>query len=113
MRYLLLLHIDPSGWPELTSDDQARGLEAYAAYNRALAGAGALVSTGPLTAAATQIRTIGGKVVLTDGPYAETKEQLAGYYLIEAPDHAAAIAWARQCPAAAHGTVEVREVAGD
>jgi hypothetical protein len=114
MRYLMLLHVDESGWTRLTPEEQARGMAAYQAYNQTLSAAGALVSTGRLgpSSASMQIRTVGGKVVVLDGPYAETKEQVGGYYLIEAPDRAAALAWAEQCPAAGHGTVEVRELAG-
>ena len=114
MRYLLMLHVDESGWPKLPAPEQAQAMERYAAYNQTLAGAGVLVATGRLTpsAASTQIRTVGGKVVAMDGPYAETKEQVGGFYLIEAPDHGAALDWARQCPAAGHGAVEGREVAG-
>jgi hypothetical protein len=112
MRYLLLLHVDESGWTRLSPAEQADGMAAYGAYNAALGAAGALVSTGRLapSAAAVGIRTIGGRPVTMDGPFAETKEQVGGYYLIDAPDLAAALDWARQCPAAGHGTVEVRQV---
>ena len=112
MRYLLLLHVDETGWTRLTADEQAAGMAAYAGYNEALSAAGALVSAGRLapSAGATGIRTIGGKPVTMDGPFAETKEQVAGYYLIEAPDLDAALDWARRCPASGHGTVEVRQV---
>jgi hypothetical protein len=112
MRYLMLLHVDENGWSQLTPDQQAAGMAAYGAFNDALGKAGALVATGRLTptARSTQIRTLGGRVVTTDGPYAETKEQIGGFYLIEAADGAAALDWARRCPAAGHGAVEVREV---
>ena len=112
MRYLLLLHVDESGWSRLTPAEQAEGMAAYGAFNDALAAAGALVSTGRLaqSAATLSIRTIGGQPVTMDGPFAETKEQIAGYYLIETPDQAAALNWASRCPAAGHGTVELREV---
>ena len=112
MRYLLLLHVEESGWARLTPAEQAAGMATYADYNAALCAAGALVSVGRLapSAGALAIRTIGGKPVTMDGPFAETKEQIGGYYLIEAPDLDAALAWARRCPAADHGTVEVREV---
>ena len=112
MRYLFLLHVDEGGWTELTEPKQAEGMAAYALYNEALGAAGALVSTGRLapSGGALSIRTIGGRPVTMDGPFAETKEQIAGYYLIEAPDEAAALDWARRCPAAGHGTVEVRQV---
>ncbi len=112
MRYLLLLHVDERAWPNLSPAQQADGMAAYAAYTDALGAAGALVSTGRLapSAGAMSIRTIGGKPVTMDGPFAETKEQVGGYYLIEAPNLEAALEWARRCPAAGHGTVEVRQV---
>ena len=112
MRYLLLLHIDENGWTRLTPDQQAEGMAAYGAYNDALGRAGALVSSGRLapSANALAIRTIGGKPVTMDGPFAETKEQIGGYYLIEVADASAAADWASRCPAAGHGTVEVRQV---
>ena len=112
MQYLLLLHVDEREWPKLTPARQAEGMAAYGAYTDALGAAGALVASGRLasSAGAMSIRTIGGKPVTMDGPFAETKEQVAGYYLIEAPDLQAAMDWARRCPAAQHGTVEVRQV---
>jgi len=112
MRYLLLLHVEESVWPKLTPDEQAEGMAAYAAYKDALGAAGALISSGRLapSASALAVRTIGGKPVTMDGPFAETKEQIAGYYLIEAPDHAAALDWAQRCPAAGYGAVEARQV---
>ena len=112
MRYLLLLHVEESGWGRLTPAQQTEGMAAYGAYNDALERAGALVSAGRLapSAAAVGIRTVGGRPVTMDGPFAETKEQVGGFYLIEAPDRAAALGWAERCPAAGHGTVEVRQV---
>jgi hypothetical protein len=112
MRYLMLLHVDEGGWSKLTPAEQAGGMAAYAAFNAALEEAGAFVSTGRLapSAGALSIRTVGGKPVAMDGPFAETKEQVGGYYLIEAESLAAAQAWAGRCPAAGHGTVELRQV---
>jgi len=113
MRYLLLLHVDESGWPRLTPAEQSSAMAAYGAFGEALSGSGAMVASGRLTpsAAATSIRTVGGKTVVMDGPFAETKEQVGGFYLIEAASREAALDWAGRCPAATHGTVEVREVA--
>ncbi|HWF77743.1 MAG TPA: YciI family protein [Caulobacteraceae bacterium] len=111
MRYLLLLHVEEGGWAKLTPAEQAEGMASYIRYNEALAAAGALVSTGRLApSGALAVRTIGGRLVTMDGPFAETKEQIGGYYLIEAPDQEAALDWARRCPAAGHGAVEVRQV---
>jgi hypothetical protein len=113
MRYLLLLHVDESGWSGLTPDEQSTAMTDYAAFGQALQGSGGLVANGRLTpsTAATSIRTVGGNPVTMDGPFAETKEQVAGFYLIEAASRDAALDWARRCPAAMYGTVEVREVA--
>ena len=56
------------------------------------------------------MRAAGGKPQVLDGPYAETKEQLGGYFIVDVPDLDAAISWAARCPAASHGVVEVRPV---
>jgi hypothetical protein len=112
MRYLLLLHVEEGGWERLTPAQQSQGIAAYDAYTEALGKAGALVATGRLapSAGAMAIRTIGGAPVTMDGPFAETKEQIGGFYLIEALDASAAAEWARRCPAVRHGSVEVRQV---
>lgn len=62
------------------------------------------------TQSATAVRTADGKTNVLDGPYADTKEQLAGFYMIEAEDADAAIAWAARCPGASAGTIEVRPI---
>jgi hypothetical protein len=59
---------------------------------------------------ATTVRVREGKTELLNGPYAETREQLGGYYLIDVPDLDAALAWAARCPGASHGAMEVRPV---
>jgi hypothetical protein len=112
MRYLLLLHVDEGGWPRLSQAEQAQAMAAYGAFGQALEAEGALLANGRLgpSVAGASIRTVGGQPVTMDGPYAETKEQLGGFYLIEAPTRDAALAWAARCPAVGYGTVEVREV---
>ena len=114
MRYLMLLHVDEAGFGRLTPAEQAEGIAAYAAFNEALTKSGALVDSGRLasSAGAKLVRTKGGRPVVTDGPFAETKEQVGGYFLIEAADEAAALDWAARCPAAGHGAVEVRALFG-
>ena len=62
------------------------------------------------TSEATTVRVKGGKTEVLDGPYADTKEQLGGYYLIDVPDLDAALSWAARCPTAANGTIEVRAI---
>jgi hypothetical protein len=85
---------------------------AYQAYTEALKNAGVYKGSNRLqpTAAATTVRLADGKPQVLDGPYIDSKEQLGGYYLIEAPDLDAAISWAARCPGASHGTVEVRPI---
>jgi hypothetical protein len=110
MQYLLMLYVDEAGWPKLTPAEQEQGMAAYVAYTEALTKAGALASTGRLQAstAATTVRVANGKPQVLDGPYADTKEQFGGYYIIDVADLDAAISWAARCPAAGHGVVEVR-----
>ena len=85
---------------------------AYAAYTEAMQKAGVMVGGDRLrpTSSATTVRIADGKTQVLDGPYAETKEQLGGYYIIDVPDLDAAISWAARCPGASHGAVEVRPI---
>ena len=110
MQYLLLLHIDEAAWPTMTEAEKAQGFAAYTAYTEALRAADALKASGRLqpSSAATTVRLADGKPQVLDGPFADSKEQLGGYYLIEAPDLDGALSWAARCPTASHGTVEVR-----
>ncbi len=112
MQYLLTLYIQESGWGQMTPEQQQQGSAAYAAYTEALKSAGALVNANRLkpSSTATTLRTTNGKTQVLDGPFVESKEQLAGYYLIEAPDLDAAMQWAGRCPAVQHGVVEVRAI---
>ncbi|MFO1068075.1 MAG: YciI family protein [Geminicoccaceae bacterium] len=112
MEYLLLIYGDEKARGSLTPAETGQMYAAYGAYTQALIDAGALRGGNELkpTSAATSVRLVGGKPQVLDGPYAETKEQLGGYYLIDVPDLDAAIAWAARCPGAQHGTMEVRPV---
>ena len=112
MQYLLLLYADESAWDSLSPEEQETGIAAYYAYTEALNEAGAMVGSNRLQPAgsATRVKVTDGKQQVLDGPYADSKEQLGGYYLIEAPDLDAALDWAARCPGAHHGTVEVRPV---
>ena len=113
MQYLLLLHVDESGWGHLSPEQQQQGMAAYAAYADALHQAGAFKGSNRLepSSKGSNVRLAGGKPRVTDGPFAETKEQIGGYFLIDVPDQAAAVSWASRCPAASHGVVEVRAIA--
>jgi hypothetical protein len=112
MQYLLMIYGDESMWEKMTPEQQQQGGAAYFAYTEALMNAGVLAGSNRLrpTATATTVRPVNGKTQVLDGPFADTKEQLGGYYLIEAPDLDAALSWAAKCPAASHGSVEVRAI---
>lgn len=109
MQYLLIIYSDEG------FDDAAAMQEISAAHMRLgaeLQEKGAMVGGNRLKGSdtATTVRTVGGTQSLHDGPYAETREQLAGYYLIEAPDLDAAIAWGKKIPGGPNYAVEVRPV---
>ena len=112
MQFLLTLYSNEAGWTNMTPEQQKQGLAAYMAYTEALKKAGAYISGHRLkpVSTANTVRVTDGKSQVLNGPYADTKEQLGGYYLIEAPDQDAAIAWAARCPGAHHGTIEVRPI---
>jgi hypothetical protein len=112
MQYMLLIHASETARETMTEAEIGRMVAAYGAYTEALGKAGALVSGSRLrpASAATTVRIVDGKTQVLDGPYAETKEQLGGYYLIEAQDLDAAIGWAARCPGASSGAIEVRPV---
>ena len=112
MQYLLLIHADEAGFSHMTPEQQQQGMAAYMAYTEALNKAGVFKGSNRLqpVAAATTVRVQDGKTQVLDGPYADSKEQLGGYFLIDAPDLDAAISWAARCPGASHGAVEVRPV---
>jgi hypothetical protein len=110
MKYVLLDYVNESGWPELTREEQAHWLGAYRAYMQAMTEAGVLRSSGGLkqTSTATTVRIRNERTQVLDGPYADAKEQLGGFHIIEAADLDAAISWAARSPTALHGVVEVR-----
>jgi hypothetical protein len=112
MQYLLMIYSQEGTWAKMPEAAQKEGMAAYMAYTEALRKAGALLGSNRLrdTADATTVTVANGKTQVVDGPFADTKEQLGGYYLIEAKDLDAAISWAARCPGAAHGKVEVRPV---
>ena len=111
MQYMLLIHGNEVAMNAATPPGASMSPD-YAAFNEAMAKAGVIVGGERLrpTTEAVSIRVSGDKTEVLDGPYAETKDQLGGYYLIEVPDMDQAIAWAARCPAARNGTIEVRPV---
>jgi hypothetical protein len=112
MKYMLLLYTSEQAYQALTKEQADQGLAAYRAYIEALTKAGVLAGSNrlrPVNTAST-VRVANGKTQVLDGPYVETKEQLGGYFMIEVPDLDAALSWAARCPAASHGSVEVRPI---
>ena len=111
MRYALLIYTPPAmGEPDPA---ELQGvMEAYNAFTKAAVDAGVMRGGEALEDAhtATTVRVREGRTLTTDGPYAETKEQFGGYYLIEAPNLDEAIAWAARIPGARLGAIEVRPI---
>ena len=112
MQYLLLLHADESGWSKMTEAEQQQGYAAYMAYTEALKKAGAYVGSNRLqpVSSATTVKIANGKQQVLDGPYADAKEQLGGYYLVEAKNLDEATAIAARIPGAKYGCIEVRPI---
>ncbi|MGH9791750.1 MAG: YciI family protein [Candidatus Acidiferrales bacterium] len=109
MKYMLLVYSDEKGWGD---GEREQCYEESAQLARQLKADGQYHAASPLqdVATATSVRVRGGKRLVTDGPFAETREQLGGYYLIEAKDLDEAIGIAGRIPAARKGTVEIRPV---
>ena len=112
MQYLLLLYADETGGKSIPPEEMAKYMAQMGAYQEALAKAGAFVASNALetTDTAFTVSVREGQVAVHDGPYAETREQLGGYYIIDVPDIDAARAWAARCPGASWGSVEVRQI---
>ncbi len=112
MKYILMDYVQEAGWHALTRADQEHWLGAYKAFMEAMAQAGVLKSAHGLESASvsTTVRIRDGKTQVLDGPYADSKEQIGGFHIIEVPDLDAALSWAARSPTALHGVVEVRPV---
>jgi hypothetical protein len=112
MKYLLLIYSNEAAGRAASKTETDHMIAAYGAYTEAVTKAGILAGSNRLRPStdATTVRVANGKSQVLDGPYAETKEQLGGYYMIDVPDLDAALSWAARCPAASHGVVEVRPV---
>ena len=112
MKYMLLIYGNEAGFASATKTQVDQMMAAYGAYTEAMKKAGVMSAGDPLaqSSSATTVPVANGKSQVLNGPYAETKEQLAGYYIIDVPDLDAALSWASRCPGAAHGTIEVRPI---
>ncbi|MGH2404860.1 MAG: YciI family protein [bacterium] len=112
MKYMLLIYGNEAGMQAASKSEGEQMLAAYGAYVEAMKKAGVMVGGDRLrpTASATTVRVVNGKPKVLNGPYAETKEQLGGYFMIDVPDIDSALSWASRCPGANHGSVEVRPI---
>lgn len=112
VQYLCLIYSEESQWPKLSKPEYERVHGEYLAYTDDVRRSGHLLGGNPLepTSAATTVRVRDGRISTTDGPFAETKEQLGGYYLLEARDLNEAIQLAARIPGAKYGCIEVRPV---
>ncbi|MFE9748163.1 YciI family protein [Saccharothrix saharensis] len=115
MKYLVLIYSNPESraiWDHMADQDRTTGLDAYAALDEELAASGELLASEALTdpAQTTRIAVRDGQVLTTDGPFAETKELLAGFYLVEVDTPDRAVQIAARIPEARLGLVEVRPV---
>jgi hypothetical protein len=113
MRYCLLMHYQEGGEIGLTQEDMAPARAAFAKYADDLDAAGVLVGTHVLqSAVASRTYTArNGAAEVQDGPFADTKERLGGVFIIDVPDLDGALSWAKRCPAAVWGSIEIRPVA--
>jgi hypothetical protein len=112
MQYMLLIYGDESSWDDRSDEERGQMMQAYGAFTQELRDRGAMIAGDALESAqtATTVRVQNDETLTTDGPFAETKEQLGGYYLVEADSLDEAIEWAAKIPGARHGSVEVRPV---
>jgi hypothetical protein len=112
MQYLLMLYANEAAFQTRGKEDVDRLVGAFMAYTEAVKCAGVYVASNRLrpTNTATTVHVADDKTQVLNGPYAETREQLGGFYLIDVPDLDAALSWAARCPGATYGTVEVRPI---
>jgi hypothetical protein len=110
MKYMLLIHDDEKAWARLNEAERGKIYAEYGQFGQSVKASGNYLAGAQLqpTTMATSVRLRDGKRLVTDGPFAETREQLGGYYLVEAKDLDEAIGIAARIPSAKIGTIEVR-----
>ncbi len=110
MKYMLLMYANESEAPKYTPEEHQAAAQAWYAFGKEAEAAGALLGNNGLSPVsdATTVRVRNGKTSITDGPFAETHEQLGGYYLFDCKDIDEAISWAAKIPIAKYGSIEVR-----
>jgi hypothetical protein len=112
MKYMLLIYDDEQVWSKMSASEQQKLFGEYMAFTEGIKTSGHYISGAPLQpiATATSVRIRNDKQLVTDGPFAETQEQLGGYYLVDARDLNEAIAIAARIPSVRLGTIEIRPV---
>jgi hypothetical protein len=112
MKYLCLIYSDETQWPKLSKSDADTMMAEYGEFGRSIKESGHHLAGYRLqpTSTATTLRSRNGQLSTTDGPFAETKEQLGGFYMIEARDLNDAIQVASRIPGVKHGSIEVRPI---
>jgi hypothetical protein len=112
MKYMLLIHVNEQFWDNLSENDKQLAYAEYRQLLERIKSTGKYVGSARLlpSSSATSVRVREGKRLVTDGPFAETREQLGGYFLVEADSVEEAVGVAALIPAARHGTIEVRPV---
>jgi hypothetical protein len=115
MHYALLIYESPEAFESRGDDAESSYVAAWRGYHASLVASGSYVGGDPLKAPAmgTTVRMRSGRRQVQDGPYADTKEQLGGFIILELPSLDAALDWAAKCPAAQYGAIEVRPLATD
>jgi hypothetical protein len=112
MRYILLIYGNENPNPAPTPEDMNAEMNAYNAFTQEISERGVILGGDALhpTSAATTVRVRDSKVLTTDGPFAETKEQLGGFYMVQCNNLDEAIEWAAKIPGAKNGSIEIRPV---
>jgi hypothetical protein len=115
MQYMLLIYNPPGDWESMPAEERKAITAEYFSFTEELRESGKLVGGDALQpiSTATSLRVRDGETLTTDGPFAETKEVLGGYYLIEAESLDEALEWGAKVPGAKYGTIEVRPVVVD
>jgi hypothetical protein len=113
MQYLLMLHFPPGHGPQEGTPEYDAEMDRWGELNAELRKDGVVIAASGLRPeAVTTVRAPGGDLTVTDGPYAETKEVLFSFYIIDVPDLDSATAWAAKMPSAGYGSIEVRPMVG-
>jgi hypothetical protein len=110
VEYVVMIYSSEEDWDNMTQTEQEERMEAHRAFYDAMVNAAVIKSACRLqpTSNASTVRVADGKLRVLDGPYAESKEQIAGFFVIDVPDLDAAISSAARCPGASHGILELR-----